>query len=576
VDRSRAGELASLALLAAAALWLLVHVYQFGQQRFFTVDEYQYAHATWLVSQGRVPYVDFYEHHFPGSYVLHAPALPGTGGLADRALRLRAIPSVYMAAVSALLALGTWTATRSAHVALLTAILPLAFGFSAMSAIDYRADNFGAFLFLACLAVLEANRRWQRRSAAAAGGALLALSLLMTQKMVFLGGGSTALMLAADALQRRGRRAAGAAPARIARPGAFAAAAVAVAGAALGTGLALGLLPAAFEFTIAQAFEHEAHYPRISVLKYAAPFLAATAATTLPILCFAGLHLALYRGSFWALPTLVALVGGWLVQAQYPYNYVLLCGLLLVCAARGYGGAVVWLCRRRPRAAAWRPLLYLLPLAALPNQLAFVAGTTTNSHQLHLFDKLEAFSDDDDVVIDAAGGAIFRPHASHYWYHGVAHRTILEDYFRRDLLRDLRESRARFWIKDFRLPKISPQVHRWLHRHYVRADGQLFALGFTTPETGAEPWEGEIDVIRSGVYFAHTDIGRAAGNRDSAARVDGRPLGPDGLQLAEGLHRVTLPPGAPAGVITPLPRGVFENPMPELLPHAPLFEYGRR
>jgi hypothetical protein len=42
------------------------------------------------------------------------------------------------------------------------------------------------------------------------------------------------------------------------------------------------------------------------------------------------------------------------------------------------------------------------------------------------------------------------------------------------------------------------------------------------------------------------------------------------------VHRVTVPPGSPAGVITPLPRGVFENPMPKVLPHAPLFEYDRR
>ena len=48
---------------------------------------------------------------------------------------------------------------------------------------------------------------------------------------------------------------------------------------------------------------------------------------------------------------LVALVCGSLVTAQYPYNYVLLCSLLMVCAARGYGWTVE---RFAPRAAAWR------------------------------------------------------------------------------------------------------------------------------------------------------------------------------------------------------------------------------
>jgi hypothetical protein len=273
----------------------------------------------------------------------------------------------------------------------------------------------------------------------------------------------------------------------------------------------------------------------------------------------------------------VAAVGGWLVTAQYPYNYVLLCTLLLVCAARGYGWAVE---RIGPRAAAWRPLLYLLPLAMLPNQLAFVAETTTNAHQLHLLDKLEAFSGDDDVVIDGAGGAIFRKHASYYWYHGVAHRKMLESYFRSDLLRDLRASRARFWIKDFRLPKVSREVRRYLHGHYVRADGQLFVLGFATPATAEaddEEYAGEIDVIRSGVYFAHAGIGESeAAAADAGIRIDGQPVGSEGVHLEEGVHRVTAPPGAPASVITPLPRGVFADPMPQLRPHAPLFEYGRR
>jgi len=574
VDRkgipSRASELSTLAVLAAAALWLLIHTYEFGQARFFTVDEYQYAHATWLVSQAQVPYVDFYEHHFPGSYVLHAPALPETGSLASRALRLRAIPFAYIASLTTLLALATWTATRNAHVALLAAILPLGFGFSAMSAIEYRADNFGAFLFLACLSLLEANRTWKRRCAAAAGGVLLALSILMTQKMVFLGGGAVLVMLAADALQRR--RPGAQKEAWIAHPGVFAAGGIAVAGAALAAALSLHLLPAAFELTIAQAIEHEAHYPPISVRKYAAPFLARTAATTLPLLLFAVLHLAVRPRSFWTVPVLVALVGGYLVTAQYPYNYVLLCILLMVCAARGYGWTVE---RFAPRTAVWRTLLYLLPLAALPNQLAFVSGTTSNEHQLHLLDKLERYSGEEDVVIDGAGGAIFRKHASYYWYHGAAHREILADYFREGLLRDLRESRALFWIKDFRLPKVSPEVRRYLHRHYVRADGQLFALGFATPETGATGWTGEIDVIRSGVYFAYAGSGHADAAAGGAPSIDGQPVGSEGVTLDEGLHRVSVPPGAPAGVITPLPRGVFEDPMPELRPHAPLFEYER-
>ena len=78
------------------------------------------------------------------------------------------------------------------------------------------------------------------------------------------------------------------------------------------------------------------------------------------------------------------------------------------------------------------------------------------------------------------------------------------------------------------------------------------------------------------MYFAYAGIGRTDAAEGGAPSIDGRPVGSEGVTLEEGVHRVTVPPGAPASVITPLPRGVFEGPMPKLLPHAPLFEYERR
>ncbi len=92
VDRTLRG--AATLVLAVAAAVSLQAVYEFGQDRFFTVDEYQFGHATWLVSEGEKPYVDFYEHHFPLSYVLHAPVLLLDGSFSERILRLRKVPFV--------------------------------------------------------------------------------------------------------------------------------------------------------------------------------------------------------------------------------------------------------------------------------------------------------------------------------------------------------------------------------------------------------------------------------------------------------------------------------------------------
>ena len=102
--------------LAVAAIATLLHVHRFAMERFFTVDEYHYGHATWLVAQGHTPYRDFYEHHFPLSYVLHAPLLPTDASFVEGALRLRSIAFAYLALVCALLAATSFVATRPASV----------------------------------------------------------------------------------------------------------------------------------------------------------------------------------------------------------------------------------------------------------------------------------------------------------------------------------------------------------------------------------------------------------------------------------------------------------------------------
>jgi hypothetical protein len=178
-------ERASKIVAGLALTWALVSIWafvdQFAQQRFFTIDEYQYGHATWLVARGELPYVDFYEHHFPLSYVAHAPLLGAEGSFVERALQLRAISFGYLLAMSLVLLASTWWVTRNPFVAALSAGLPLAFGFGLMSQVDYRADNFAACAMVISLALLEANRERASRSIAVAAGVSFAAYRLPTR-----------------------------------------------------------------------------------------------------------------------------------------------------------------------------------------------------------------------------------------------------------------------------------------------------------------------------------------------------------------------------------------------------------
>jgi hypothetical protein len=562
---------------AVVSTWSLVH--GFGQQRFFTIDEYQYGHATWLVAEGERPYLDFYEHHFPLSYALHAPIVSEDGSFAERALQLRTIAFAYLLAMAVTLLAGAWWVTRNPFLALLSACLPLVFGFGLMSSIDYRADNFAACLFVICLALLEANRERPRRRLAAAAGLCFAAAVFMTQKMVFLGGGAVVALLAWDLGTRRFGR--GERKPCIGRPAAFISAAAAFAAVMLAVGAALGILGAAFETTILHTLEHEAYYPRVHFWKYAAPFFEETRFTTIPVLLFAAVYVFLERDPFWMAPLAVAVLGGALMQTQYPYNFVYPGFLILICAIRGFAAVVE---RLRPPAgigAAFWPLLYLVPLAVLPNQLAFVANTSNNQYQLTLLNKVEDYSSADDAVIDGSGGALFRKHGSYYWYHGSAHRRMFRDYFENELVRDYRDSRALFWIRDLRQRKLPKAVTQYFSDHYVHVDGDLYALGFETAATNGDGASREIELIRSGDYFVLKAAASARGRVVSSTlmgeptglRLDGREVTQGRIHLEEGVHRVDLKPDAPAYIVSPLPAEAFERRIPPRRTHTPLFEY---
>jgi hypothetical protein len=577
----RSIQILALAVLAAAALYLFGEIYSFSQTRFFTVDEYQFGHATWLITQGQLPYVDFFEHHFPLSYVLHAPFLAGDADSETNALLLRKIVFRSWVALSLLAGWACFALTRERAAAVLAGLLPLSFGFSLMSAIDYRADNFGAIYFAACLVLLEWNRQPRRRSIAVVSAMLGAIAVLMTQKMAFVAAGTLACMLAADLLGRlpamKQRLGSDRTP-FIAEPLAFFGSAIAIGLGALALAAALGLIQPGFEATVLQALEHELYYDSFSIFEkgYVTPFFEQTWPSTLAILLFAVGFFFTRAGRFWIFPVAVSLYGASLIVAPYPYNFVFLCWIVVLAGVRGFTQAVAWLRERVPALEEASPLLFLLPLVALPMQVGFVADTISNEHQLALLRKIDEHGERDDAVIDSAGGAMFSPHASYYWYHGNAHRQMFRDYFESQLIDDFRASSALFWIRDMRFAKLPKAARDYLQSHYIQGSGDLHVLGIRTPPTGEAAESFSFDVVRSAAYhFRRTRRGLDPGSSGSPAteiQVDGKQLAGGTLFLDVGVHEVVVAPHAPGYVVAPVEASFFE-PRPGPPHYSMMFQY---
>jgi hypothetical protein len=577
---SRYLRFAVVVVLAIAALASFTFIHDFGQTRFFTIDEFQWGHATWLVAEGEVPYRDFYEHHFPLGYVLHSLLLQDDASFVERALRLRDIAFAYIALTALMLAGASYAANRSVEESLLSAILPASLGFSLMSAVDYRGDNWAIFGFLVGLAGIEINQRVRSRVLAAATGAALAAAVLMTQKIVLLGGFVVALMWLASVLVRRSPWRERLAALILPHPSIFVAAGTGVVVVALLVGGWLGVLGTAFEINILQAVRHEGLYPGFSPTRYIAPFLGETIHTTIPILIFAIFHLAGGWKHFWTLPLLAALLGALTIRAPFPYNFVLITYLLGICAVRGYCELVRRLSPEEGTGSLVWPLWYLVPLALLPNQLGYLSGTSGNEHQLEVLRKIEAYTGEDDIVIDSAGGALFRPHRSYYWYQGKAHIQMFGDYWEKQFVPDLRASRAPFWIRSVRFAQLPQSAKHYARKHYVPFHEELYVLGFTTPETSVN--EGatlEIDIVRGGDYYISRNRGRKGSKprpgrqpwtRD--LRLDGEEIQGAKVHLREGSHSIIITPGAPSYRFSYLPPSAF-GPPPFGRHHTPMFEF---
>ena len=71
-SRSRTTQLIVIGITVLGAVVLVLRVLSL-HRRFFDLDEFQHLHMAWLMAQGLVPYVDFYEHHTPLLHLLLMP-----------------------------------------------------------------------------------------------------------------------------------------------------------------------------------------------------------------------------------------------------------------------------------------------------------------------------------------------------------------------------------------------------------------------------------------------------------------------------------------------------------------------
>jgi len=504
-------------------------------------DESQHLHAAWLVAQGQVPFVDFWEHHTPALYYLLAPV----------ALALPEGPAIYfvaraamaVAAAGALAAL--WRLTRRLGVgSAMAAIILLALQPRFVEhATQVRPDVPALTLWATALAGVAAWR--ERGGAVRLWGAGLALGLAVTfTPKALVGAVGLALVVAFAprederrgarwrAVRDGGRLAAGA----VIPVAAFLAGLLLHGGAAALRGLVdhVGLLTFRFvDFTKEPPVSEEG----VGFLLLLLIGIALTARRHGRATLAHPLHGTLLTPL--AITTGVLLLPGTPAVYRHSWLPVLLIGSVYAGVALA---AAIERARAGERLAAAAAGVALLGGLVGPASVSIATAVRDGtSEQLRTMRLVLRHACPGEAVLDGTALYVFRPAAYRYrtlirgvrlW---IAQGAIAEE----EIVADVRRTRPAVAYADARLRALVGPLESLLARQWVlQADG-LLVPGARVPVPGA-PTGGRVgvDLLRSGPY-------RLAASPGIAVAIDRIARAPGVVDLEAGRHELTWtgPPG---------------------------------
>ena len=529
--------------LAAYLAWFAVLAAQLARLKHFSIDEFQYAHAAWLVAGGQMPYRDFFEVHFPLVYQILAPVfvIAGDDPTAIVGLRLGMLPFLALACGG----VAILNARQGRLAALAAPVLLLALPAFVTLATEIRPDAIAAALFLASLGLLRVERV-SDRLCGAGSGFLLAASAWGSQKAAFYGS-IFALTLLVDLAARRGDRVRGDRP-LLRSPAAFVGGVVAGVAVVAIYLTATGSWAAWWNWRFTWAVEHQRHYPGFPWRRYFVPILVD--APWLFLLAAWGLVRTLRalrergRDATWDPDMLLvgALVSTFasfaLQRAPFPYSFLAFLAIVTVFAGRGVGDLLATEARPAVRLTLATALLVVLAVQSVT--LSTILADS-NAAQLTVLARVGRLTSPDDAAYDNSGGYVARPHTYSYYYTDSFLRESQAETLARDVPRAIVEQGTVLHLRDLRFDTLPPALRAFLDRHFQPLDGDVALWGqhYVVPSSGA--FEDTFLANRDDRYF----VSPVSALERGVLTIDGKPVREPVFRLTPGEHRIVYqgPPG---------------------------------
>lgn len=559
-SRSRRVVLAlGLGLALAGLVGLAVRL---SLGRAFAVDEFAYAHAGWMIAQGAVPHLDFFETKFSGPLWLFSLvfALGGDDPHLIEALRVFCWPLV------AIVVAGVGLLNRRVHLLapLATAIILLANPVFTNTVLEIRPDVVALAFLVAALVLIERSADGRTSSPP---GRRVSVGLLIGVLLGCCAWGSAkaaiyasplALVWLAERLRRDED------DARI-----FVAPAVVAAGFAVVLAGVLALLFAtgSLEAFVAQAINHNRQFLvgerwrpwqlDAQLVLMNVPWLHALAlvglgtlffGTTPPRDAIAPIDVVVLRAARRSrrfdlvLASMLATAFASHAIQLYPFLYSLLPFMALeaIFAGRGLVRIALWIAVGPTAEVPRLRRLFAVGLAgftaigiATGAALIYRIGAPSNQGQHALFDEIERVSGPGDAVYDNSASYVARRSAYFLPWTDAPIRALWAEKLVREVPLAIEASECVVAVVDDRFGGLPPALQSYVQSHFKPWSGSVLVWG---ADFAAESGSVEADFVanRSGTYrVLPAEVAVSGG-----LLIDGRPVEGDVVDLARGSHSV--------------------------------------
>ncbi len=556
----RPERLVGAVLLAAAVLLLLFFLNEhlrLALDKEYSIDELQYAHGGWLISQGEVIYRDFFEHHHPLIHQLLALAFLVLDDDPNNVvyLRLLMLPFLLLTLVAAWrLTAGKDDEKRSAILAPLFVLMVPSYS---MMATEVRPDPLAFALFLAAVAVLYTGRLAPGIRGFLSGVFLVA-AFWGTLKVVYYGlvfpAALAADLVALSAWGDQGGKTLRRGKERylLGHPFFFLAGAAA---AVLPIAVYLtvtGSWGAWFEWSVEWSFVHQRHYPGFFWTRnFASLFAVSFWLFPLAVLGVVTTVKRLPRGVTTAgvttpgeaapdlllLGTLATTLASFVWQsAAYLYSLVPFTVVWCVFAARGAVAVMRWLRSGRAGGASVYFAALLLLLFAV--EVARARGgiekllARDNAKQHAVLRRLHQMTRPDEPVLNISGGQVTRPSVHFFYFFEAVVRQLKHDVFADEFPRSMMERGCIAYMPSDRFHRLPEPLRRFLLESFQPYDEDLWFWGRRWEVSGE--LAAEFLAVRDGSYFVWPPQAVARGELVVGEQRVATPV----IQLAAGTYGV--------------------------------------